>query len=112
VESAGHTEILAADAAAALAGGDAVLLDVREGWEWEAGRIADGLHVPMGELATRLAEVPTDRPLVVACRSGVRSDAVAAALRDAGISALNLVGGLQAWAAAGLPLEPAGGHVA
>jgi rhodanese-related sulfurtransferase len=86
-----------------------VVLDVREPDEWSLGRIAGSLHVPMGELRARQDELPTDRPLVVVCRSGNRSAIVVGALLDAGYDAVNLAGGLQAWAGAGLPLVAEGG---
>ena len=99
-------------AAEVAAGGDGpLLLDVREDWEREAGYIAGSLHIPLGELAGRLGELPTDRPIVVVCRSGVRSQMAADAMSDAGWDTANLTGGLLAWHAAGLPLEPPG-HVA
>lgn len=99
-----------ATASARLAGG-AVALDVREDDEWEAGRIAGSVHIPLGALATRRAEIP-QAPLVVVCRSGARSAYAAAALLRAGYPVENLVGGLEAWQATGLPLEPADGFVA
>ena len=83
---------------------DAVMLDVREPDEWQAGHVADATWVPMGELAARQDEIPKDRFLVVACRSGNRSARVTQALVAAGYDAANLVGGLQAWAEAGQPL--------
>ena len=89
----------------------AVALDVREDGEWAAGRIAGALHIPMGELAARQAELPA-RPIVAVCRSGSRSAAVVEALVRAGYEAENLAGGMKAWKAAGLPLEPPDGLVA
>lgn len=89
----------------------AVLLDVRENDEWEVGRIGGSLHIPLGALGARQAEIP-DGPLVVACRSGSRSASATAALLRAGYSAENLAGGLEAWKAADLPLEPPDGFVA
>lgn len=103
-------EVDPATASELLAGG-AVVLDVREDDEWEAGRIAGSLHIPLGELGARQAEIP-QAPLVVVCRSGSRSAYAAAALLRAGYPAENLAGGLEAWRAEGLPLEPADGFVA
>ena len=94
-----------------LDSGAAVALDVREDYEWLAARLAGAVHVPMGELAARLDEVPRDRLIVAVCRSGHRSDVVAGALRGAGYRVENLEGGLKAWERAGLPLEPAGARV-
>jgi rhodanese-related sulfurtransferase len=84
--------------------GDAILLDVRESDEWDAGRVDGALHIPLGQLAARQGEVPSDRVLVVVCRSGVRSARAAAALLAADYDAVNLAGGMKAWAAAGLPV--------
>ena len=103
-------EVDPATASERLAGG-AVVLDVREDDEWEAGRIAGSVHIPLGALGGRQAEIP-QAPLVVVCRSGNRSAHAAAALLRAGYPAENLAGGLKAWRAAGLPLEPADGFVA
>jgi molybdopterin/thiamine biosynthesis adenylyltransferase/rhodanese-related sulfurtransferase len=50
------------------------LVDVREPWEWAAGHVAGALHIPLGELPARLAELPEpDTPIVLYCRSGARS---------------------------------------
>lgn len=88
----------------ALAAIDEVqLLDVRELPEWVAGHVDGAVHVPMGQLNARQAELATDRTIVCVCRSGQRSAAVAQALARAGYDAVNLVGGMHAWDAAGLP---------
>ena len=104
-------EVDARAAAEQLASG-AVALDVRESDEWAAGRIAGALHIPMGELAPRQDEIPRDRPLIAVCRSGSRSAAVTEALVGAGYQAENLAGGMHAWQAAGLPLDPPDGWIA
>ncbi|QSB14961.1 rhodanese-like domain-containing protein [Natronosporangium hydrolyticum] len=86
------------------------LLDVREPEEWAGGHAPDAQHVPMGELPTRLAEVPTDQDVVVVCRSGVRSAHVVHFLIDHGWrNVANLEGGMQQWAAAGRPMVSDGG---
>lgn len=82
-----------------------LLLDVREPDEWAAGRIPGALHIPMGQLNARQDEIPQDRLLVVVCRSGNRSGVVTEALQQAGYRAENLEGGMQAWHAAGQPME-------
>jgi rhodanese-related sulfurtransferase len=79
-----------------------VLLDVREQTEWDAGHIEQAVHIPMGELNARVDEIPSDRPIVVVCRSGNRSQAVTDALNRAGWTAHNLEGGMYAWQSAGL----------
>ena len=100
------------EARALLDADEALALDVREAWEWSRGRIAGALHIPLGELAARLHELPQDRRIVAVCRSGSRSAMVAAALRQRGYDVVNLADGMLAWHAHGLPLEPATGGVA
>ena len=63
----------------------ALLLDVREADEWDAGHAPEAVWIPMGELQARVEELPRDRRIVAICRSGARSDAVAAALLGAGL---------------------------
>lgn len=100
------------DAARRVERGDAVLLDVREAEEWQAGHAPAARHLPLSELRDRLHEVPQDRPLLAICRSGNRSGQVAGALARIGYEIENVDGGMQAWVKAGLPLEPPDGHIA
>ena len=104
-------ELTAAELAGRTGKDAPVVVDVREDWEWEAGHIAESVHIPLTELGPRLGELPGDRPIVVVCRSGARSQMAADAMANAGWDTANLAGGLLAWHAAGLPLEPPG-HVA
>lgn len=83
---------------------DALVLDVREQWEWVAGHVYGALHVPMNELPVRVGDIPADREVVVVCRSGNRSAQVTAWLGAQGRRAVNLDGGLLAWAGARQPL--------
>lgn len=84
---------------------DAHPIDVREADEWNAGRAPSALHIPMSEFAGRLHELPEDEdPLYVVCRSGGRSARVVAYLVARGYPAVNVDGGMQAWARAGRPL--------
>jgi rhodanese-related sulfurtransferase len=85
----------------------AVLLDVREHSEWQAGHAPGARQVPLAELEGKLGALPLDRRVVVACRSGNRSARATALLVRSGFEAVNLNGGMQAWAAAGLPVETA-----
>lgn len=96
----------------ALDNGDIVLVDVREPYEWDAGRIPGAQHIELERLASRAADVPTDRPVVFMCRLGVRSAMAMQAFRASGWDAYHLGGGIQRWADEGMPLEPEGGHVA
>jgi rhodanese-related sulfurtransferase len=76
-----------------------LLLDVREAWEREIAMLPQALHVPMAELAGRLAEIGRDKDVVVMCRSGGRSLTVAKYLEEQGYrSVANLTGGILAWA--------------
>ena len=80
---------------------DAVILDVREPDEWQAGHIARAVHIPLAELPARLDELPQTDSLVVICRSGARSARAVGWLNQNGFAALNLDGGMVAWAASG-----------
>jgi rhodanese-related sulfurtransferase len=92
--------------------GGIVVVDVREEYEWEAGRITGSRHVPLGTLAAQAESIPRDAEVIFVCRTGSRSAMATTAFRTAGWSARNMVGGLEAWAGAGLPLEPEGAVVA
>lgn len=86
--------------------GEVTLLDVRGINEWNEGHIPQARHLMLGYLTDQLDKVPTDKPVVIQCRSGSRSAIGASILQAKGISqVMNLVGGLNAWAAAGLPIE-------
>ena len=82
----------------------ALLLDVREDIEWRAGHAPEATHLPMSRIGASVRELPTDRLIVCVCHVGARSAAVAEALNNAGYSATNLAGGMDAWEAAGLPV--------
>ncbi|MFZ1153798.1 MAG: rhodanese-like domain-containing protein [Solirubrobacteraceae bacterium] len=91
---------------------DLQVVDVREGYEREAGFIAGSRHIPLVELTSRAQEIERERPVVFYCRVGARSDMAAQAFRASGFSALSMSGGLLRWAAEDRPLSPAGGVVA
>jgi rhodanese-related sulfurtransferase len=94
-------EQVGADEAIALAQGESILLDVREQYEWDAVHVEGAKHLPMSELASRIAEVPAEASLLVMCHSGQRSLTVTEALVDAGYQAVNVAGGILAWEQAG-----------
>lgn len=96
--------------AAALVEQGATLLDVREAAEWRAGRASGALHIPLGQLTTRLDEVPAGRTVITVCRSGHRSAMAAALLARAGHDVVNLTGGMRAWQRAGHPVAGQGGR--
>jgi rhodanese-related sulfurtransferase len=91
---------------------DAQLVDVREPYEHEAGRIAGDRHIELERLTAEAASIDRERPVVFYCRSGSRSALATEAFAASGYSAHNLSGGLQAWVKDGLPIEPADGRVA
>jgi rhodanese-related sulfurtransferase len=89
---------------------DVQIVDVREGYEWEAGRIDQAVHVPLNELmAGRGPDLDPGRPVVAVCRSGNRSELATLMLQARGFEAYNMVGGMEAWVRQGLPFStPAG----
>lgn len=88
------------------------LVDVRQDFEWEQGRIPGAVHIPLEQLPARAEELDRDRPVVFGCRSGARSAMAAEAFRASGFDARNLTGGIELWAERGLAIEPEGGEVA
>ncbi len=85
------------------------VLDVREPIEWQHGHIEGAVHVPLGELTERLADLPTGQTLVV-CRVGGRSGQAVGYLAQQGYDVVNLDGGMLDWAAAGRPMVSETGH--
>jgi rhodanese-related sulfurtransferase len=90
----------------------AQLIDVREGYEHDAGHIAGSRNIEVTELTAAAGELDQSKPVVFYCRSGDRSTMPAEAFRASGWEAYTLDGGLAAWVEAGQPLEPEGGEVA
>ena len=82
----------------------ALVLDVREPDEWEAGHIHGAVHIPLAEVPARLDELVEQDDLLVVCRSGGRSGRAVAWLRQNGVDAINVAGGMGAWASAGRPM--------
>ncbi len=90
----------------AVGEGEAVLIDVREPWEWEQLRIPGALLIPLAEMPGRLDEIPEDRDVYVHCRVGGRSGRAVEFLHEHGRPrAINVVGGIEAWQEAGLAVE-------
>lgn len=93
------------EAAQLVDSGDAVLLDVREQDEWLTVRAQQALHIPMRQLSTSTHRLPARTTIACICHVGGRSAIVAEALVGAGYDAVNVAGGMDAWEAAGLPVE-------
>ncbi len=84
----------------------AFILDVREPDEWAQGHIPKATLIPLGQLANRVGELPEGQEIVVVCRSGNRSRQGSEILMQAGFSQVeSMSGGMNAWVAAGYPIE-------
>lgn len=107
----GPGRISVAEARRRTADGAAVLLDVREPSEWNAGHAPGAVHLPLSALADGAPPAaPAGPPVVVICRSGRRSRQAARLLADRGVPAVDVTGGMAAWAAAGFPVRDRHGN--
>jgi rhodanese-related sulfurtransferase len=87
--------------------GSAFFVDVREQSEWDEYHAPNTTLIPLGELESRLTEVPKDRQIVVVCRSGNRSQQGRDVLKQAGFTDVSsMAGGLKTWRDKGYPIEP------
>jgi len=87
---------------------NAMVLDVREDGEYKAGHVLDAKQIPLGKLKERIGELEKYRnvPIVVVCRSGMRSATACVLLGKQGFAQVhNLTGGIMAWQKANLPLQ-------
>jgi rhodanese-related sulfurtransferase len=91
---------------------DLQVVDVREPYEREAGYIAGSRHIELMKLSSQAATLERERPVVLYCRVGSRSEMAAQALRAAGFEAFSMRGGLLRWSKEQRALEPEGGYVA
>lgn len=92
---------------AAMQNQGALMIDVREPSEYAAGHAPGTQLIPLGQLERRLQELAAhkDKPVVLICRSGNRSGQAQEILAKAGFTkAINVEGGMNAWAKAGLPV--------
>jgi hydroxyacylglutathione hydrolase len=86
-------------------GEELAVLDTRGQDEWDTGHIKGALHIYVGHLEKRLAEVPADKPVAVICNVGHRAGLGASILLRAGLSQVyNVLGSVKAWVAAGYPV--------
>lgn len=97
--------VSAAEAQARLDAG-AVLIDVREDHEWAQAHVPVARHLPLSRFMAHLPDIPDDRPVLVLCAHGNRSHQVTGWLCAQGYDAWNVAGGIESWAASGLPVEP------
>jgi phage shock protein E len=82
-----------------------LVLDVRESSEYAAGHIAGSTLIPLGQISSRMSELPKDREIICVCASGSRSESAARRLAGGGYTVLNLSGGMGRWQRAGLPIK-------
>lgn len=76
-----------------------IVLDVREAWEVDICALPAFLHIPLGDLAHSLDQIPKDRVIVTLCHHGFRSQRAAVLLAQSGFEqVINLDGGIDAWA--------------
>ena len=94
-----------------LDAGEAVVIDVREPYERDAGHIDGSRHIELERLSAAAESLPKDRTIVFHCRLGARSAMAAQAFKASGFDAWSMAGGLQRWHDEGLPVD-GGGHVA
>src|SRR3954467_12558076 len=86
------------------------LVDVREPYEWEAGRVDGGAHLPVhAHIPGPGGDLDKDTPVAVICRTGNRSELATMMLQARGYDAHNVEGGMEAWEAAALPFAAADG---
>lgn len=85
---------------------NAVLIDVREPWEYNSGHAKGAKNIPLSQLGRRLAEVPKNREILLICQSGNRSVSAAHFLQKQGLTqVVNVSGGTTVWRMHGLPLD-------
>ncbi|MBN1266949.1 MAG: rhodanese-like domain-containing protein [Anaerolineales bacterium] len=106
VEAAAFPLEISVEEAYQLVEDGAFLLDVRTQEEWDEYHAPQAVLIPLDVLGARLNEVPRDQTVVLICRSGNRSAAGRDLLLNAGFSMVtSSSGGMNAWAAAGYPIE-------
>jgi rhodanese-related sulfurtransferase len=82
------------------------IIDVRWHSEYEEARLPNSVHIPLGYIIRNLDTLERDQPLIVHCQAGVRSVIAASILQKYGFEHVtNLVGGIESWQKAGLPVE-------
>lgn len=98
-------EVDVAQTAASLKDGTTQVVDCREPNEWHAGHVEGTTLIPLGDLALRMNELDSERPVIVVCRSGQRSLIATQQLTARGFTnAKSMAGGLIAWVEEGHPV--------
>jgi rhodanese-related sulfurtransferase len=103
-ETGSYPREISVEEAVAKRDSGAFVLDVRQPEEWNDFHVPDSTLIPLGELASRVNELPKDQEIVIVCRSGNRSAQGRDILLDAGFTEVtSMAGGLTQWRAAGYP---------
>lgn len=108
--ASGATEVSPAEAVLLINRENALVLDVREESEFAAGHVADAKNIPLAKLTERINELRKyqQKPVLVSCRSGMRTANACGQLKKAGFTRIyNLKGGIDAWKQANLPVTRA-----
>lgn len=86
---------------------DVQIVDVRERWEFEQNSIEGAMHAPLGDLMSGRI-VDTEKPVVLVCATGEKSELAALMMQTRGLDAYNIDGGMAAWEREGLPTSASG----
>lgn len=100
-----YTHVSVPESVALMNDNNLVILDVREVKERQSGHINNDMHIPVSQVATKINTLNKDNPVLVYCRSGMRSAQIAQTLAKAEIKAYNLKGGFMAWTQASMPIS-------
>jgi len=108
-DTGGAVERVAQTSPAAIAArvmsGEVTVVDVRSASEWAHGHLPGALHIPVGHLTQRLAEIPRGRPVIVQCQGGTRSAIASSILLSHGVpDVIDLRGGYDEWSREALPI--------
>ena len=85
--------------------GEALVVDVREPWEYAEGHVPGAVPMPLATVPQRAAELPADQVVYLVCAVGARSGQAAAYLSRLGVDAVNVAGGTGEWVSSGYPVE-------
>jgi rhodanese-related sulfurtransferase len=103
-ETASYPHEISVEEAVSKRNSGAFILDVRQPEEWSEFHVPDSTLIPLGELASRLNELPKDQEIVIVCRSGNRSAQGRDILLEASFTQVtSMAGGLTQWKAEGYP---------
>lgn len=101
-----YTEVTPSDIVGRVRADEITIVDVRSTAEWEEGHLPGAKHILLGTLPACIPEVPSNKPVLVQCRTGARSAIAASILQAHGFSnVMNLLGGIIRWKEEGLPTE-------